>query len=243
MKKIVFLVMVLVAFSARAGEDYSQYYFTGLYSVEKNKHYEGSVETKHFHIYDNKGYLDVEFESRTLDQIPDGNHKSITNQGTQISFNIKKGVVSNLKILSKNIKEKKEKPGGMCGDAAFFYEYLSANKLENFKKKEGNIFLKYNIYQEVYEQSKMPVLTLLILKNSKEKKLQSIGIYGDGFPYSLTGNLKFKLQLLPEENIFSPDKYAIVMMEKSDKSEKYLEINNCLVTYYKNPQNKFSTKE
>jgi hypothetical protein len=239
--KIVFLIIILLTFSARAEEDYSQYYFTGIYSLERNKQYDGSVETKRFHIYDNKGFLDVDFEYHYLDKIPDGNKKLISDNGTKISFNIKNGEVSSLNILSKNIKEKKENIGDSCRNAAFFYQFLSANELENFKEKEGKRFVKYYAYQSL--DNALSADILFIMQKQKEQKLQVIGTYMDGDPISLSGRQKFNLELISEKDRPSSDSYILIPMKENDTSEKHLEINDCAVIYYKDSKKKFIIKE
>lgn len=207
MNKIVLVIIIFLSFSSMAEEDYSKYYFYGNFNTQNDV-------TTYFNIHAGRAYLSEDSDFNIVKSIPDGQYQLKTKFATPITFYIKSDRISKLELPSGTTL--KDQIFSQCQEAVFLFNYLSLK--ENLKNHKGNSFQKYEVsnYPKGGDY-------LFILKDDMKNKIFAVGAYVSGAPVIIQEHLTF---------IWDKNTESISVANEGHK-DKYIGINDCLVTYLK----------
>ncbi len=233
MKEIVVLVMIMLAFSVRAEEDYSEYYFTGRFSNYIRDETD-ILRPTNFRIYKNLAYLNLsDAYNYKTQSIPDGSYSLVTNNDTKLSVRIKNGQVENLKILS-SIQEMKKKE---------ILNFKISEELKNKGVMEECYITKHFIEWHYLYSDKSnftitkfyePILGHLSVVTDYNKNIVGIiesTLDGDVFPLKKE-HIEFKLDNSKEAKNYT-NNFAEHLISRADNNDNIkdiiLEIDGCKI--------------
>ncbi len=226
MKKIVFLVMILLTFSANAGEDYNQYLFTVTTTKKiplSPEQHTTTTETSKKIIFLNKIYeeydegMDISYRG-----VSDGEYNLKTDQNVNISFTVSNGTIQKMKAtpsLPNQVKPIIDE----CVKSSFLYKFMHA--YEDKKTK-----IKY--YMNSNNGSKY-IENIAVFRFPGEDKIRVMSFWAEGIDNKLYNTKSvLKLDTSTKQN---QDNGILLPFERNDPQDKrYLVIDSCAATYYKN---------
>lgn len=222
------LVLIFIV-SACTPKDYSQYRFT-ITTKETDLSNSHNLESKKIiflnKIFEEKYDHDGEGPGDTpaYAHVSDGEYNLMSDQGVGISFKVENGVVRNLKLTSP-MPDQIKPNDNECTKSSFLYKFsMLKNDTQN---KDNYKYYDINNNGSGYSES------VALFKFNDDNKIRVMSFWGEGIDDHLF-NEKSILKKDIVQNSRGSDTFLTPLLSNDSQDQKHLEINNCIVTYYKN---------